>query len=497
MYNNIYNGNGGEAMGKGVKILLYITIVAVTALLVSAGVVAYNTISEEKNIFNGVYINNINVGGMTKEDARRILEEEFNKPISSRIISLSAGDLNFKIEYGELNAHYDIDTSLNIAFEYGKTGNIIERTRNRFLLKREPANISLGFVFDKSIIDKKINDIDSKIYKNPKDARISFNGENFKVTPDEPGIKINREKLEQMISEAVKPESTVDNIVVPTDTIDAKVKGDMLSKIDTKLSSFTTAFKPSDINRTQNVRIATEQTNGVLVLPGEVFSMNKALGPRVASKGYKEAPVIINGTVEPGLAGGICQVTSTIYNAALLSNLEIVERRQHGLAVSYVGVGRDATISGDVIDFKFRNTNKYPIYIHTSMGKSTLTVSFYGANEHPGLKIQITSEVIERIVPDIEYIYDPNLESGKKITEEKPITGIKSKTYKKVYQDGKLISTELISSDFYKPAKGKIRVGTKLEPVPETQDPGSTDTEPNTEPVTGDGSGAPQDGIYP
>lgn len=478
-------------MGKGVKILLYTTIFAVTALLVSAGVIFYNTSSAEKNIFNGVYINNINVGGMTKENARKILDEQFNKPISSKTINLKAGDLNLKLEYGELNAHYDIDTAVNKAFEYGKTGNIIDRARSRLLLRREPADIDLEFVFDKNIVNKSIKDINQKVSKNPKDAKISFDGKNFKVTPEVLGIKVNQEKLEQMISEAVKPDSTIENIVVPTETIDAKVKGDMLSKINTKISSFTTAFKPSDINRTENIRIATGQTNGALILPGDVFSMNKALGPRVVSKGYKEAPVIINGTVEPGLAGGICQVTTTIYNAALLSNLEILERRQHGLTVSYVGVGRDATISGDYIDFKFRNTNKYPIYIYATIGKSTLTVSFYGVNEHPGQLVQITSEVTERIKPDIEYIYDSNIENGEKITEVKPITGIKSKTYKKVFQNGKLVSTELISSDFYKPVKGKIRVGTK--PVSAVQTP-----EPNTEPVdTGAGNGIPQDGIYP
>jgi vancomycin resistance protein YoaR len=478
-------------MGKSIKVLLYITIFAVTALFVSAGVIIYNTSSAEKNIFNGVSINNINVGGMSKDNARKILEEKFNKPISNKIINLNSGKYKYTLQYGELNAHYDIDTVVNKAYEYGKTGNFINKTRNRLLLKKEPVNINMEFVLDTSVISKVIKNINQKVYKDPKDAKISFDGSSFKVTPDEVGIKVDEKNLEQMISEAVKPESTVDNITVPTETINAKIKGDMLSKINTKISSFTTVFKPSDVNRTENIRIASKQTNGVLILPGDVFSMNKALGPRVISKGYKEAPVIIKGTVVPGLAGGICQVTTTIYNAALLSNLEIVERSQHGLTVSYVGVGRDATISGDAIDFKFRNTNKYPIYVYTAMGKSSLTVSLYGANEHPGQFVQIASEITERVVPDIEYIYDESLDNGIKITEVKPITGIKSKTYKKVFQDGKLISNELINQDFYKPVKGKIRVGTK--PVSNAQVPGT-----NTEPTDTDGGNViPETGTYP
>ena len=478
-------------MGKGVKVLLYITIFAVIALFTSAGVIIYNTSSAEKNIFNGVNINNISVGGMSKDNARKILEEKFNIPISNKIINLNSGDYKYSLQYGELNAHYDIDTAVNKAYEYGKTGNFINKTRNRLLLKKEPVNINMEFMFDKNVINKVIKDVNKKVYKDPKNAKISFNGGNFKVTSDELGVKVNEVKLEQMISEAVKPDSTVDSITVPTETTAAKIKGDMLSKINTKISSFTTVFKPSDINRTENIRIASEQANGALILPGDVFSMNKALGPRIESKGYKEAPVIIKGTVVPGLAGGICQVTTTIYNAALLSNLEIVERSQHGLTVSYVGVGRDATISGDVIDFKFRNTNKYPIYVYIAMGKSSLTVSLYGANEHPGQYVQLASEITERVKPDIEYIYDTSLDNGVKITEVKPITGIKSKTYKKVFQDGKLISNELINQDFYKPVKGKIRVGTK--PVSDAQVP-----EKNTEPAdTDSGNVSPEDGNYP
>ncbi|MDF2674446.1 MAG: hypothetical protein K0R09_2714 [Clostridiales bacterium] len=482
-------------MGKGVKVLLFITMFVVIALLASAGVIIYNTSTAEKSIFNGVYVNDINLGGMSKEEAHKILEEKLNKPISNRTINLNAEDYKYTLKYEELNARYDIDTAVNKAFEYGKTGNFITKTKNRLLLKKEPGNIDLDFKFDTSIVSKVIKDVNQKVYKAPKDAKIFFDGKNFKVTPDEVGVKVNEEKLGQLIEEAVKPESTVVNITVPTEKIEAKVKGDMLSKINTKISSFTTAFKPSDINRTENIKIASKQANGALILPGDVFSMNKALGPRVVSKGYKEAPVIINGTVVPGLAGGICQVTSTIYNAALLSDLEIVERRQHGLAVSYVGVGRDATISGNFIDFKFRNTNKYPIYLYIGIGKSTLTVSLYGANEHPGQLVQITSEVLERIKLDVEYIYDNTLGDGTKITEEKPITGIKSKTYKKVFQDGKLISNEMISEDFYKPVKGRIRVGTK--PVSGAEVP-VTNTDPSTEPTDTEGSEEiPQDGIFP
>lgn len=489
-------------MGKGVRILLVITLLAVSTLLVSAGIVLYNTSSAKDHIFEGIYVNDVNIGKMSREEAAGVLEEKFNKPVSGKVITLSYEDSEYPLKYSDLNVHYDIDTILNNSFEYGKSGNIISNTISRLKLKRESVNMDMEYKYDNTVVDKVIKEISGKLYKAPKDARISFNGTSFKVTPHEQGLSVNETELRRLISEALVPESSIDNITIPVEVQNAKITGEMLSKIDTRLSSYTTSFKPSDVNRTENVRIATVQINGALILPGEVFSMNKTLGPRAISKGYKEAPVIINGTIVPGLAGGICQVTSTIYNAALLSNFEIVERRQHGVAVAYVPTGRDATISGDVIDFKFKNTNKYPVYVHTTMGKSTLTVSLYGANEHPGQNVQITSEVTERIQADIEYINDPSLSVGAKITEEKPITGLKSKTYKKVYKDGKLISTELLSQDYYKPVKGKIRVGTKpvsMEPDPPTQpDPGTIPPDPGTiPPDTGEGGQPPTDGVFP
>jgi vancomycin resistance protein YoaR len=468
-------------VGKSIKIVLLI-LLPLLLLIIPAGIIYRDTRTAENKIFDGVYINGEHVGGMSAEDAKTLLEVKYDKPLGDKKISIVHEDYTYHINYDKLNAHYDINGAVNNAYAYGKSGSIIEKTITRWKLKKQTYNIDLEFTTDSNITNQIVKTVANKVNRNPKDGELSFDGKTFSVKPDVPGVKVNEQKLLELIQAAVKPDSTIEIINVPADLVTARVTGEMLSNVNTKISSFTTAFKPSDVNRTGNLRIAATAINGLLLMPGEVFSMNKALGPRVESKGYKEAPVIINGTVQPGLAGGICQVTTTIYNAALLYDFDIVERRQHGVAVSYVGAGRDATISGDAIDFKFRNTNKYPIYISAVMGKSILTVAFYGANEHPGRSVQIATEVYERIKPDTEYIYDSTLETGKKITEVKPISGLKSKTYKKVFQDGKLVSSVLISQDYYKPVKGMIRVGTKepsvVVPVTGTDGGGTgTDTE--------------------
>lgn len=463
-----------------------IPVLLLIAIFLSLGIIFGNTASAYGTIFEGIYVNGIHVGGMSKEEAKKLLEDKFNNELKNKKIIIQYEDNKFFIDYKTLKAHYDVDGAVNAAYEYGKEGNIFERTIRRLSLKNKNYEIKMEFVADTSVVNKEVKMIAQKINLQPVDAKIALVGGKFNITPDKNGKKVDEKKLEDLIKAAVKPGGTEENIEVPVIVVEAKIKADMLSKIDTKISSFSTAFKLSDVNRAGNIRIAASYVNGTIVMPGEIYSMNKTLGPRVASKGYKEAPVIINGTHVPGLAGGICQVTTTVYNAALLANFEIIQRRPHQLKVGYVPAGRDATISGDAIDMKFKNTNKYPIYIHAVVVGGNVKVTIYGANEHPGQTVQIVSEVYERIPADTEYINDPALEMGQKVVEEKPTEGMKSRTYRKVFQNGKIVKNELISKDYYKPGKGRVRVGAKpvsgmdevLEPTNGTNQNNNTDTTP-------------------
>jgi vancomycin resistance protein YoaR len=471
---------GRDTVKKGLKIL--IPLVVLVVLFIPLGVIIQDTASADNLIYDGVYINNVYVGGMTKDEAKKALNENLGKKFDNKRINIKYEDKTFVIDYRRLKAHYDIDSAVDKAYSYGKEGNMITKSLKRIKLKSNNANIVLDFIADVSIVDSDIKKIASKINTNAVDAKITYTDGSFNVTEDKNGIKVNEVKLSQLIKDAVRPDGADENIVIPVDVVEAKIQGDELSKINAKLSGFKTAFKLSDSNRTGNIRVAAKALNGTVILPGEVFSMNKTLGPRVASKGYTEAPVIINGTLTPGLAGGICQVSSTLYNSVLIGNFEIVERRPHGLKVGYVDAGRDATISGDVIDFKFKNTTSNPIYIQTVMSGATISVNIFGVKEGPVRTIKIVSEIYERIPAKIENINDPTLDQGKKVVEVKPIDGIKSKTYRNIYENGKLVKSELLSKDFYRPATGKVRVGTKpVKPSNLPTEIVETDTETQTE----------------
>jgi vancomycin resistance protein YoaR len=250
------------------------------------------------------------------------------------------------------------------------------------------------------------------------------------------------------------------------DVTQPEIKRSDLENIKDNLGEYSTKFNAADYDRTHNVKIATNSASGILIKPGEIYSVDKMMGPRLAKYGYKEAKVIINNELVPGIGGGVCQVSSTMYNAALLSNMKIIERRSHSLPSSYIPLGRDATISEGYIDLKFQNTSQYPIYIHGEVKGSWVKFSIYGRNENPGRTVKIRTEVVKTTQPQITIIEDPTLPEGTEVEEKKAYTGYVVKSYRIVMENGVEISREELPQSVYRVANGVKRVGTmKTEPV--------------------------------
>ncbi len=197
------------------------------------------------------------------------------------------------------------------------------------------------------------------------------------------------------------------------------------------------------------MNIACQKINEKVVLPGETFSYNKALGVRSVATGYKNAKVYSNGEVVDGIGGGICQISSTLYNSALMANLEIVERRNHQFVTSYVPAGRDATVVYGMTDFKFKNTRKYPIRIIASAKNGIATVSLYGIKEENEYTFTFSTKTIASIPFTTKYVDDNTLPVGKERVKQKGANGLKTETYITKMLNGKVISTQLLSKDTY------------------------------------------------
>lgn len=319
-----------------------------------------------------------------------------------------------------------------------------------------------------------IEKIHEEIYKEAQDAY--YTKEPFTVYPEVEGVDFNVEEAKKVLEEE-KEEYTIKlTITKPKVTIN-QIGSEAFPD---QLSTFTTRYDVSDVNRTTNLRIACEKINGKVVLPGETFSYNQALGPRTAAAGYKNAKVYEAGQVVDGIGGGICQISSTLYNAILMANLETVERRNHQFVTSYLPAGRDATVVYGMTDFKFKNTRQYPIRIAASEKNGIATVSIYGIKEENEYTFSFSTKTVASIPYTTKYVEDASLATGVEKVKQKGANGLKTETYITKMLNGKVISTTLLSKDTYDAMTRIVLKGTEAT---ETSAPINMDNTQDTEPV--------------
>lgn len=224
-----------------------------------------------------------------------------------------------------------------------------------------------------------------------------------------------------------------------------------------ELASFTTRFDPDVDGRDENIALAAGAVRGKVLGEGEVFSLNKTTGPRGRTSGYKEALVFMKGKVVPGVGGGVCQVSSTLYNGALLAGLKIVERHSHSMAVSYVIPGRDATAYYPTIDLKFQNTTGSPIMIWTEVGDGTLTVKVFGSTKRPD--VQIITDVRKTIRQGKHVVHDRTIPHNEYRVDSAGIPGYVVSSFRIFRENGRVLKREPLATDEYRPREAVIRVG--------------------------------------
>lgn len=295
----------------------------------------------------------------------------------------------------------------------------------------------------------------SEIHRQPQDAY--FELEPYKIYPDVDGVDLAislEEAKKQITGEAQEYQFDL-KITKATKTI----KDLGTEAFPYLISSFSTRYDASNTNRSTNLRIAAEKINGTVLLPGEVFSYNKTVGKRTVEEGYKDAKIYADGGVVDGLAGGICQISSTLYNAVLLANLEIVERRNHSFTTSYVAAGRDATVVWGAIDFQFKNSRNYPIKIEASVKNGVAEFKIHGMQEQQEYEISIIPKTTASIPYSTTQIPDPTLAPGQQIPVQAGHLGYKVTTYIVKKLNGVEVSRELLSNDTYQPMRAIVRVG--------------------------------------
>lgn len=332
-----------------------------------------------------------------------------------------------------------------------------------------------------------IDKIHEEVYKEVQDAY--YTKDPFTIYPEVEGVDFDVEAAKALIAAEVKDEYQIQLIITKPKVTVSQIGSEAFPD---RLSNFTTRYDASAKDRTTNLVIACQKLNGKVIMPGETFSYNQTLGKRTAAAGYKNAAVYENGQVVDGIGGGICQISSTLYNAVLMANLEIVERRNHQFVTSYLPAGRDATVVYGAIDFKFKNTRQYPIRLSASAKNGIATISIYGIKEENEYTFSFNTKTIASIPFGTKYVEDASLPARTEKVQQNGVNGLKTETYITKMLNGKVISTTLLSRDTYDAMQKIVLKGTKANTttptVPTTTPPSDEKPEETTpeEPITPD-----------
>lgn len=245
-----------------------------------------------------------------------------------------------------------------------------------------------------------------------------------------------------------------------TEVVMPKVKAADFHGINGIIASYSTSYKTWERSRAHNIKRACRAIDGFLLKPGEVFSYNAVVGPRVRKNGYLDAPQFVRGKIIEGPGGGVCQVSTTLYNAVLLANLKVRERSHHSRPIAYVPLGRDATVEYGLLDLKFENTSGAPIYISASAERGRVDIKIFGKKSDQQVEILTTGHKI--ILPKVIEHPDSRLEAGESVVEQPGREGHHIEVYRIVRVGGKIVRKELISRNYYPPEPRIIAVGQKM-----------------------------------
>lgn len=394
------------------------------------------------------------------------------KDVENKIIESQITDYSTLVE-----TTYEVQKN-KVIFTKGKSGETVKKEDVYNLIKNALKQYDFKKTWEiKPVQITEDENVMNKIYehlsKEAQNATLDKNN-NYEIIPEQLGAKYDKEKAIKLFNQANEGEK----FEISAKAILPEITKEILEKNLFKdvLGEYSTYVSGTSI-RKNNVKLAGEKCSGVILLPGEEFSYNQTVGKRTREAGFGEAGAYLNGETVQEVGGGVCQASSTIYNAIVLSNLQITERHNHTYVSSYVPIGRDATVSWGGPDFKFKNDQKYPIKLVVSYSNSRLYAKVYGTNID-GIKVEFTSTKTETTGYNTKYETDPNLPEGTEQVKQKGSNGAKAISYRKVYdKNGNLISNKKESYSSYKGHEEIIVKGTKKIETPVTP---SNPTQPTT-----------------
>lgn len=521
---------------KFIVIGVILTIILILGFLVSTIFALLN--SNNNTILSGIYVGDTLIEGLTESEAIKLLNEKLEEQKKKELM-LNINGEKFSITPEQIEVEYDVEKAVENAYNIGRDGNIFENNyeilfsmieenkidldikyneellinvlegfnaklpnaladntycieEDKLIITRGTGGVVIDVDYAKQEIIKNIKKWDNaeieiktilkecpeidieKIYSEvksePQDA--TYKKDPFEIIAHKNGIDFDVEAAKEILSEE-KEEYVIKLTITEPEILTNEIGGEAFPDL---LGSFSTKYDETNVPRSNNLKLATSKLNGVVVMPGEVFSYNKTLGKRTAEAGYEYANGFAGGKVVPMLAGGICQISSTLYDAVLYANLNIVERHNHMFQAQYVEPGKDATVVYGSLDFKFENTRSYPIMIKASARGGLAEIKIFGIREEVEYEVEIITKVLNYIPYKVVYQNDSSLSAGQQRVTQSGIQGCKSTTYRITKLNGQEVKKEVLSTDTYDPLSKIINVGPT-----KTQSTVNTNTKPTTE----------------
>lgn len=420
--------------------------------------------TESDVICNGVFVGEVDISGLTKEEASAKVDA-YVAQFAAKEVVLKIDNATVNTTVGALGYQWTNKEVIEEAAKLGKDGNVIKRYKDMKDIENEPKHYDLTLNVDDTMIEEVIN-TQCTPYNIPHvDATMKREGEGFVFSNESTGRVISVADSVQKIHNHILGDwdgnDTQINLVVVDDLPTVTIAD--CQKVNAVIGTYSTAFSTNEANSNRNANIANGMRliNGTVVNPGEVFSANDELNPFTEDNGYYPAGTYVNGKVEDSLGGGICQVSSTLYNAVLLAELDVVERSNHSMAVGYVPLAADAALAGSWKDLKFQNSTDAPVYIEAVYEDGKITFTIYGhETRSAGRTVKYVSEQISRVDPPAAVVtYDSSKPAGYRKTTSAAHIGYVAKLWKHVYQDGQEVSVELVNTSTYSAAPAYITVG--------------------------------------
>lgn len=440
----------------------------IASVFTLAGTGSKEVLAKEKEDFTihqGVYADEIDLSGMTVAEAEKELEDYTNQQ-REEMLTLEIFDEQLQVSLGELGLECTNANVVQDAAQLGKKGNVIKRYKERKDLEHEKKVYQLEWAINPELVREFVDTECLKFDSEAEDATLRRVNGSFEIIDGNTGTKLDTAGSVQMIIDYIENEwdKKDGKIVLPVETDYPRGSKEELSRVKDVLGTFTTSYSTSGPSRSKNVANGAELINGTVLYPGDTFSAYEVVSPFTKENGYEMAGSYLNGKVVDSLGGGICQVSTTLYNAVLLSELEVVERSNHSMIVTYVDPSADAAIAGTYKDFKFKNDTEAPIYIEGTTANKQITFTIYGEETRPANRtIKYVSQTLSTTDPGVLIVADPGQPIGYRVAESAH-RGVQAELYKHVYVNGVEESVTKVNKSTYNASPRTVVVGVAGDP---------------------------------